>query len=1191
MSLGSLPRGWLFSLCALLGTVQAAVAQETAPDFNRDVRPILSQFCFKCHGPDDGKREAGLRLDLRDAAVALLESGTVAIKARKPDQSELLRRIETSDTDLLMPPPSSNMTLSPSQKKILREWIAAGANYAPHWAFVAPKSAPLPKVKQTSWPRNEIDLFVLSRLEKEGLQPSPEADRYALIRRVSLDLLGVPPTVEEADAFAQDTDPPTYERLVDRLLASPQYGERWARRWLDLARYADTNGYEKDRVRSMWPYRDWVISALNADMPYDQFTVEQLAGDLLPNATQSQRVATGFHRNTMLNEEGGIDPLEYRFHAMTDRVATTGAVWLGLTIGCAQCHTHKYDPLYHTDYYGLMAFLNNADEPEMDVWTDALRAKRKRQETEIASREATLPERFPPSDEWKWLTPTLVSAESTHRAELKAQTDGAILVSGNPSETDTYIIKVKSDGSPIGALRVETLTDPLLGNKGPGRTPHGNFVLTEVKVSVVKLNEPASPIKLATATADVAQDQFPAVNAIDGQLKTGWAIHTSGEWNVNRTLIITFAEPITVPAGTEWNITLDQQHGSHHTLGKFRLSLGQPGSPLPVEARRIQHLREKFATWWKEQSEKAVGWTPLRPVRWKTTLPKLELLDDGSLLSSGDLSKRDVYELTFGPELAGATAIRIEAIPDDRLPKQGPGRVYYEGPFGDFFLSELELDADTKPLSFANTAQTFASGNSTAAMALDKNPLTGWAINGGQGKPHVAVFALGDALSAANQYTLRMIFERYYAAGLGRFRISMTTDPKAKMPTAMPVETEALLIKPANERTDADNVALLTTFCQVAPELAGERAAIEELRKKLPAPPTSLVFQERPADNPREQRLYKRGEFLQPQQTVNAGVPSFLHGLPDGANADRLTFARWLIDPRNPLVGRVTANRHWQAFFGRGLVRTMEDFGYQGELPTHPELLDWLALELPRQQWSIKEFHRLIVTSATYRQSSTVTPELLAKDAPNKLLARGPRSRLEAELVRDVVLSTGGLLSDKIGGPSVFPPQPANISTEGAYGQLAWNASPGEDRYRRGLYTFAKRTAPYAMFTTFDAPSGEACLPRREVSNTPLQALTLLNDAVFLEAAQQLGREWSARTGSTSENTAALFRRCLTRPPRSDELTALVAFHEQQMKKFATDAALAKQLAGNGDGSVASQAAWTATARVLLNLDEMIGKE
>ncbi len=1165
--------------------------QDTGPDFNRDVRPILSQFCFKCHGPDDGKREAGVRLDRRDAALGLSEGGHTIVAAGRPDNSELIRRIETTDTDLLMPPVSSNMTLSAAQKKTLRDWIAAGARYDAHWAYVAPKPAPLPKVKQTSWPRNETDVFILAQLEKEGLKPSPEADRYALIRRVYLDLLGVPPSVEDADAFVRDTDPIAYERLVDRLLASPQYGERWARRWLDLARYADTNGYEKDRTRSMWPYRDWVIHALNADMPYDRFTIEQLAGDLLPNATQAQRVATGFHRNTMINEEGGIDPLEFRFHAMTDRLATTGAVWLGLTVGCAQCHTHKYDPIPQTDYYQMMAFLNNADEPEMDVWTDSLRAERKRQEAEITARETTLPERFPPSDEWNWLAPTLISAESTHRAELKPQADGAILASGNPSLTDTYTIKVTSDGSSIGALRIEALTDPSLGNKGPGRTPHGNFVLTEVKVNVVKPNEPAAPVKLATASADVAQDQFPAANAIDGQLKTGWAIHTPGEWNVNRTLIITFAEPIHVPAGTEWNITLDQQHGSHHTLGKFRLSLGQPSSPLPMQVRREQHRQEKLAAWEKDQSAKAVAWTPLRPTRWKTTLPKLELLDDGSLLSSGDLSKRDVYELTFGPELVGATAIRIEAIPDERLPKQGPGRVYYEGPFGDFFLSELELDADTKPLSFAHTAQTFASGASTAATALDKNPLTGWSINGGQGKPHVAVFALSDAVPTAKEYTLRMIFERYYAAGLGRFRISMTSDPKAKTPTAMPAEVEALLVKSATQRTEVDNAALLLAFCRVAPELAGERAAIEELRKKLPSPPTSLVFQERPADNPRPQRLHKRGEFLQPQQTVDPGVPSFLHSLPTGATANRLTFAQWLVDTRNPLVGRVTVNRHWQAFFGHGLVRTMEDFGYQGELPVHPELLDWLALELVRQQWSIKELHRLIVTSATYRQSSAVTPERLAKDAPNRLLARGPRNRLEAELVRDVVLSTCGLLSDKIGGPSVFPPQPANISTEGAYGQLAWNASPGEDRYRRGLYTFSKRTAPYAMFTTFDAPSGESCLPRREVSNTPLQALTLLNDTVFVEAAQNLGREWAARGGSTQDNVTALFCRCLTRPPRSDELTALVNFHENQSRKFAENEALAKQLAGNGDGPVAARAAWTATARVLLNLDEMIGKE
>lgn len=1184
-------RGFAITLGMWWTLASTLMAQDAGPDFNRDVRPILSQFCFKCHGPDDGKREAGVRLDVRDAALRLSESGATVIAPGKPDHSELVRRIETSDTDLMMPPASSNMSLTAAQKRTLRAWIAAGARYDAHWAYVAPKAAPLPTVKQTSWPRNEIDLFVLSRLENEHLSPSPEADRYTLIRRVNLDLLGLPPTIEEADAFVNDSDPLAYEKLVDRLLASPHYGERWARRWLDLARYADTNGYEKDRVRSMWPYRDWVINALNADMPFDQFTVEQIAGDLLPQATQAQRIATGFHRNTMINEEGGIDPLEFRFHAMTDRVATTGAVWLGLTVGCAQCHTHKYDPIRHTDYYNLMAFLNNADEPEMEIWTDALRNKRKQQEAEIAALEATLPERFPPSDEWKWLSPALVSAESMHRATLTPQTDGAILVSGNPAETDTYTVKVTTPDTTVSALRIEALPDPSLGNKGPGRTPHGNFVLTEVKVAVVKPNEPATPVKLATAMADFAQDQFPAAHAIDGQLKSGWAIHGPGEWNVPRTLTISFAEPQTAPAGTEWQITLDQQFGKLHTLGKFRLSLGQPSSPLPIEARRQQHRQEKFDAWLNEQSAKAVAWTPVRPLRWTTTLPKLELLEDVSLLSSGDLSKRDVYELTFGPELAGATALRIEALPDERLPKRGPGRVYYEGPFGDFFLSELEFEAEAKPLSFAGSAQTFATGNSTAEMALDRNPLTGWAINGGQGQPHVAVFALGDAAPAAKEYTFRMIFERYYAAGLGRFRISMTSDPKAKTPTALPADVEALLTIPAHQRTAADQSALLLAFCRVAPELAGERAKIDDLRKKLPTPSTSLVFQERPADNPRPQRLYKRGEFLQPQQTVEAGVPPFLHSLPDGAAANRLSFARWLMDTRNPLVGRVIVNRNWQAFFGRGLVRTMEDFGYQGELPTHPPLLDWLALELPRQRWSIKDLHRLIVTSATYRQSSLTTPELLTLDAENKLLARGPRSRLEAELVRDVILQTCGLLSEKIGGPSVFPPQPANISTEGAYGQLAWNVSPGEDKYRRGLYTFAKRTAPYAMFTTFDAPSGEACLPRREVSNTPLQALTLLNDAVFVEAAQQLGREWASRTGSVEDNIMALFRRCLTRPPRPEELAPLVAYFEQQQTKFTANETSAGQLAGAGDGPVAVRAAWTATARVLLNLDELIGKE
>jgi hypothetical protein len=606
-----------------------------------------------------------------------------------------------------------------------------------------------------------------------------------------------------------------------------------------------------------------------------------------------------------------------------------------------------------------------------------------------------------------------------------------------------------------------------------------------------------------------------------------------------------------------------------------------------VEVRRKQHFDAIFQEWLTKASATAVTWTPVVPRRWTTTLPKLEVLPDGSLFASGDQSKRDVYELVFGPEVSGATAVRIEVLPDDRLPKHGPGRVYYEGAFGDFFLSELQWDAGEKRLPWGSAAQSFAGGGA-AATAIDGNPLTGWSINGGQGQSHVAVFQFAEPAPNAAEHTLRMIFERYYAAGLGRFRVSITKAVRPKDAAALASSLETILAVPADQRTAEQQQALVSAFCQIASELDSARKAIDKLRGQSPAFPTTLVMQERPVDNPRNTRVHRRGEFLQPTDEVESGVPAFL---PAAAGRDRLAFARWLVDPRHPLVGRVTVNRHWQAFFGRGIVRTMEDFGYQGEVPSHPELLDWLSLELIRRGWSIKELHRLIVTSATYRQSSRVTPELIERDPQNKWLGRGPRVRLEAELVRDSLLAISDLLSTKMNGPSVYPPQPANVSTEGAYGQLAWNISPGEDRYRRGLYTFTKRTAPYAMFTMFDAPSGEACVPRREVSNTPLQALTLLNDAVFVETAQALGREWALRPGDAPARLRELFQRCLTRPPTDAELARLAEFHVRQLARLSSKELDAEKLAGTGDGDATQRAVWTLAARALLNLDETITKE
>lgn len=502
-------------------------------------------------------------------------------------------------------------------------------------------------------------------------------------------------------------------------------------------------------------------------------------------------------------------------------------------------------------------------------------------------------------------------------------------------------------------------------------------------------------------------------------------------------------------------------------------------------------------------------------------------------------------------------------------------------------MSELTATADKRPLIFQSASQTFAAGNSNAAAAIDGNPLTGWSINGGQGRDQNAVFLLAKPLTVEKEVQVRLVFERYYAAGLGRFRFSVTTDPRSLQARSTPANIEELLCIPAHRLTPNERDRLREYYLSVAPELTAVRAEIQKLHARMPAFPTTLVMAERPSENPRPTHVHRRGEFLQPTEVVNPEVLSILPGMPSDASRNRLSFARWLVDPANPLVGRVTMNRQWAAFFGRGIVRTTEDFGVQGQAPSHPELLDWLAVEFVNRGWSMKKMHRLIVTSATYQQSSQLSPELRDSDPENRLLARGPRFRLEAELIRDAALATSGLLTRKLGGASVFPPQPASVTTEGAYGGLAWRASSGPDRYRRGLYTYSKRTAPFAMFSTFDAPSGEACVARREASNTPLQALTVLNDTVFMEIAQEHGRHLVNNPKPVSEGITELFRRCLTRPPAPDERDALIRFFHAQRQRFAKNELNAATIAGTATSAGRdAQAAWTVVARAIMNLDE-----
>ncbi len=979
----------------LVFAIAGVLPTSKAVEFGEQIQPILARSCFPCHGPDDESREAGLRLDSREAAV---EAGAIDVETLS--DSALLERIYSDDPELLMPPPESGRKLDDSQKQLLTQWLESGARYELHWSFVAPKKADLPSATlqtetREDWSESPIDRFLLAKMLTATIQPVPKADRYTLVRRLYLDLLGLVPTPAETDAFVNDRSPDAYERLVDRLLASPQYGQHWARSWLDLARYSDTNGYEKDRPRSIWPYRDWVVKAINQDMPYDQFSIEQLAGDMLPDATHEQRIATGFHRNTMLNEEGGIDPLEYRFYAMVDRVATTGTAWMGLTIGCAQCHTHKYDPISHTDYYRMMALLDNADEPDL-------------------------------------------------------------VLNDLPSEKRSELVR-----------KIERLQSR--------------------NIEVLLANEKA------------------------------------------------------------------------------------------------------LLKWSEEQRKYAATWTVATPLNFRTNLPKLTRLGDNSLFASGDFTKRDEYFVTLSADVhKPISAIKLEALPDERLPASGPGRTYYEGRKGQFFLSELEIETeDGKPLglksaSFSNSKKP----NELTQTVIDGDGSSGWSNGGDAGKRHVLVATFAEPV-AVEKLKIRLLFERHFVASLGRFRFSVTTDDGDIRALPITSEAEALLTKSSEAWDEMAKRKLAAEYLRTSPLMAKERKPIEKLQNELSSRPHTLVMQERPHDNLRKTHRHHRGEWLSPREEVTGNVLSIFPEL-SADERNRLGFARWLVSDKNPLFARVCVNRAWRHFMGDGLVRSDGDFGTQSSPPTHPELLDWLACEFIEQGTSMKLLHRQIVMSAAYRQRSEATPKMRNQDPNNEYFARGPRHRVRGETIRDVMLSAGEVMSSRMGGPSVKPPQPSSV-TEIAYGNTKWDSAKGEDRYRRSIYTYSKRTAPFAAFTTFDGPTGETCIAKRNRSNTPLQALTLLNDEMYVELAQHIGRSVFAKQKQTRAQIEGVFRRLLTRPPRAEELEQLERYYAEQLDRLQKNELSATEIAGKEDADD-NLAALVMVARVVMNLDETITK-
>ncbi len=1131
----------LLALLLLAGTAPGLQDAGRKIDFSREVQPILAQNCLLCHGPDATARKADLRLDTPEGAVAALEDGRRAVVPGKPEQSELIKRITTSDKKDAMPPAKTGKALTPKQVETLTAWIAQGAPYAKHWAFVKPVRPALPAVRNAAWPKNEIDRFILARLEKEGLAPSPEADRAALARRLSIDLTGLPPSIADADRLVQDPAPDAVEKYVDRLLASPAFGERWARVWMDLARYADSQGYAEDRPRVIWPYRDWVIQALNENLPFDRFTVAQLAGDLLPDATEESLRATGFHRNTLTNTEGGTDDEEFRNAAIVDRVNTTMQVWMGLTMNCSQCHDHKYDALSQEEFFRLFAILNQTedadrgdDSPFVALYTPEQKLKKKQLEDGLAKAEAELAKADVEAHRRAWEAalgkpaPWKTLKAAGPPGEAAPQEDGSFTASG---AGETVSVRTSSELSKITALRLEVLPQAV-GGQGAKK----DFVLSRVGLSL--LPGAAQPVK-----ARKVRIELPG---------PGKMLHMA-ELQV-------FAGGVNVaPKGkaTQSSVAYDgppQLAIDGNTNGDYHAS------------KSVTHTNVEDNPWW--QVDLGADTAVERIVVWNRT--------DGGDTIQGRIAGYRV-------KLLDAAGKVVEERKDAPVPMPS---------------AELRLDG-ARSVTF-RTAIASASKKDQGAELLVKNPdpkKRGWSAPGG--KAQDVVLVPERPIEAAPGSVLAFSLEHVKDAAVSRFRLSATEDAHAAARAELPAEVRAILAKEEAARSADEKAKLTAHYKAIAPELAATREGIAGLKKGLadlkPAG-TVPVLKELAANRRRKTQIQVRGNFLDKGKEVSEGTPAVFPPLPAGAPKNRLGLAQWLVHPDNPLTARVTANRHWEQLFGTGLVSTSEDFGVRGELPSHPELLDWLAVELVEKGWDLKALIRKIATSAAYRQASKTTPDVIRKDPFNRLLAVGPRQRLTAEQVRDQALFASGLLSPKVGGPSVYPPRPKLGLAAAFSSSTDWEDSKGEDRYRRGLYTFWRRSMPYPSMATFDAPSCEVTTMRRIPTNTPLQALVTMNDPVYVEAAQALARRMVEAGKDARARAEHGFRRCLTRAPRAAEIDRLVSLYEEARKRYAAEPAKAKDLATNPLGPAPAGmddvelAAWTVVGGVLLNLDEVFLK-
>lgn len=1052
-------RGTLRTLLAtvpcLVGMCGIAKADDDLPipervEFNRDVRPILSDTCYQCHGPDQAKRQANLRLDLEEAALADL-GDRFAIVRGDPAKSELVRRITTSDAHERMPPADSGKVLSSRQIEILRRWVEQGAAWQGHWSLLAPARPEVPPVENNALVRNPIDAFVLARLKQVGISPSHEADKPTLIRRVTLDLTGVPPTPAEVDAYLADEAADAFERVVDRLLQSTRYGERMATRWLDAARYADTNGYQSDGERFMWRWRDWVIDAYNQNMPFDQFTIEQLAGDLLPDATLDQRIASGFNRNHRGNAEGGIIPEEYAAEYVVDRVDTTATVWLGLTLGCARCHDHKFDPVTQREFYQLFAYFNSVPEKGRAI-------------------------KFGNS-------PPMIKAPTRAQQQALADLDARLL------EARAHCQALDQEVEQARAIweTSASATQPTEGNIDQGLVMH--FAL-----------EGDASDRCATA----AESKFQAGEAAFAPGRIGTGAEFDGQRYIDAGNVADFGYFDKFSLGA-WIWPKVEEAGT--VLSRMTDSTSADGYNLCIAGGKLQVNLVKR---WLDDSTRVETQRSLTPGRWYHVLATY----DGSRLASG------IKIYVDGKEEPLTVLLDDLNQPFNSL---DPFRIGMGGLTGRFqgLIDEVRLYNRCLDASEALVLAT--------AESIDQ------------------IVAINAAERSAEQaHKLRAYFLR-----------------------------------------DQAPEPLKQSFQQLA-ALQQERGALVE------SFPTTMVMEELPT--PRPAFILLRGQYDKPGEPVSRGVPACLPPLSADALPNRVGLARWLTDPANPLTARVAVNRFWQMYFGTGIVRTVDDFGAQGEWPSHPELLDWLATEFVSSGWDIKAMQRLIVTSATYRQSSHLSPELAHADPDNRLLARGPRLRLSAEMIRDQALFASGLLVDKVGGPSVKPYQPAGLWKE-LTGTTEYDQGKGEDLYRRSMYTYWKRTvAPPAMMT-FDAAGREACTVRETRTNTPLQALTLMNDVTYVEAARALA-ERAMRDGGTTpqDRLSHAFRLVLARRPTETELSILLRGWERNRERFQKDPAGAIALTSAGESprnetlDPAEWAAYASLAGLILNLDEAITK-